>query len=279
MMAIRQRSVLQTSPADAAVAINSEARTFCRPQQRPERPGCCLFLGPNDPVEYPDPGLYSQAEQVALGNIPSWDNPDIVTNDWGPFRLRAESTITVHNYSATVSAVNTLVNFSISPFGIGMQRTLIASKQLSLAPASQVDLLYPLPQAVLQGDQRIGVYIHVEHPTDSNYQNNEGAQVHDGSFTTESGRSFTLSIPIYNDSNFARQILLSVMPTDIIASISPASHAFSPHEQIIATLTIDVPGFLAGSASNIIDRAVTVVGRTADGELIGGATKLLRIDS
>jgi hypothetical protein len=190
-----------------------------------------------------------------------------------------QSKITLHNYSSTVSAVNTLVHFSISPFGIGMPRTLIASKQLSLAPASQVDLFYPLPQDVLHGDQRIGVYIHVEHPTDSNYHNNDGAQVHDGSYTKESGRSFTLSIPVCNDSNFTRQIQLSVMPTDIIASVTPASHVFAPHEQIIATLTIDVPGFLAGSASNIIERAVTVVGRAGTGELVGGATKLLRINN
>jgi len=190
-----------------------------------------------------------------------------------------ESKVAVHNYSPTVSAINTLVHFSISAFGIGMPRTLIASKQISLAPSSQVDLFYPVPQAMLQGDQRVGVYVHVEHPVDTNYHNNDGAQVHDGSYTTESGRSFALPIPVYNESNFTRQILLSVMPTDIIASVTPASHTFAPHEQIIANLQIQVPAFLTGSPSSVINRGVTVVGRTSSGELIGGATKLLRIDS
>jgi hypothetical protein len=280
MTAIVQADSVGPEPAAfAAAAPVPVPWSPCRPRTRPEWPGCCLFLGKNDPVEYPDPGLYSQAEQIALGNVPSWDNPDILTNDWSPFRLMAESRITVHNYSPTVSAVNTLVHFSISPFGIGMPRTLIASRQLSLAPASQVELAYPLPQAVLQGDQRIGVYIRVEHPTDTNIRNNDGAQVHDGSYTTESGRSFSLAIPVYNDSNFSRQIQLSVMPTDVIATVTPASHVFAPHEQIIATLQVDVPGFLTGSSSNVIARAVTVVGRAVTGELVGGATKLLRIDN
>ena len=283
MSTIVQGDSVRGEPAALAAAAAPVAVPVppppCRPGRRPERPGCCLYLGKNDPVEYPDPGLYSQADQIALGNVPDWDNPDIVTNDWSPFRLMPESRITVHNYSSTVSAINTLVHFSISPFGIGMPRTLIASRLVSLAPASQAELLYPLPQAVLQGDQRIGVYIRVEHPTDSNLRNNDGAQVHDGSYTTESGRSFSLAIPVYNDSNFVRQIQLSVMPTDVIATVTPASHVFAPHEQIIATLQVDVPGFLVGSASNIIERAVTVVGRAGTGELVGGATKLLRINN
>jgi hypothetical protein len=279
MSAISRGNSVQSTQAVFARAAVAAPPALCRPQRRPERPGCCMYLGKNDPVQYPDPGLYSQAEQIALGNVPDWDNPDITTNEWAPFRLLPESQITIHNYSSTVSAVNTLVNFSIAPFGIGMPRTLIASKQLSIAPASEVDLLFPLPQAVLEGDQRIGVYIQVDHPTDSNYHNNDGAQVHDGSYTTESGRSFTLPIPVYNDSNFTRQIQLSVMPTDVIASVTPASHLFAPHEQIIATLAVDVPGFLVGSTTNVIARAVTVVGRAATGELVGGATKLLRINS
>jgi hypothetical protein len=147
MSAIVQGNSVRSGPAAFAAASVGQPTALCRPEKRPERPGCCMFLGKNDPVLYPDPGLYSQAEQIALGNVPDWDNPDIVTNDWSPFHLMPESKITIHNYSSTVSAVNTLVHFSISPFGIGMPRTLIASKQLSLAPASQIDLFYPLPQA------------------------------------------------------------------------------------------------------------------------------------
>src|SRR5262249_11058332 len=171
MSTIVQGDSVRSDPAALAAAAPVPVPvppSPCRPGRRPERPGCCLYLGKNDPVEYPDPGLYSQAEQIALGNVPDWDNPDIVTIDWAPFRLMPESQTPIHNSPPTVSATNPLVHFSISPFGIGMPRTLIASRLISLAPASQVGLAYPLPQAVLQGDQRIGVYIRVEHPTDSN---------------------------------------------------------------------------------------------------------------
>lgn len=266
---------------DAAGALVArEEANRCRPRKRSDPRGCCLYLSPNDPVEYPDPGIYSQAEQIALGNVPDWDNPDITTNNWEPFRLVPESQVTVHNYSPKVSSVNTLVHFSISPFGIGMPQTLIATKQVSIPPASATQLSFPLPQSVLKGDQRIGVYIRIEHAGgDMNYHNNDGAQVHDGSYTTESGRNFTLALPVYNDNNFSRQIQLSVMPTDVIASITPASHMFAPHEQIIASLHIEVPSFLVGSSSSIINRAVTVVGRLTTGELVGGATKLMRINN
>jgi hypothetical protein len=265
---------------EVVALIAREQSTRCRPEKRPNPKDCCLPLGSDTPIDYPDPAIYSQEQQIALGNVPSWDNPDILTNYWAPFRLMTESRITVRNLSSTISAVNTLVHFSTSPFGIGMPQTLIASKQVSIAPASQVELLFPLPQATLKGDQRVGVYIRIEHSGgDANYDNNNGAQVHDGSYTTESGRNYAVAIPVYNDSNFSRQIQLSVMPTDIVASISPASHFFAPHEQLIATLNINVPAFLSGSPSNIISRAVTVVGRLTTGELIGGATKLLRIDN
>ncbi len=282
----RLTSGLQTNEAAGVTAqelialIAREQSSRCRPQKRPDPRGCCLQLDKDTPIEYPDPAIYSQEEQLALGNIPSWDNPDITTNEWGPFRLLPESKVIVRNLSPTISSVNTLVHFSTSSFGIGMPTTLIATKQVSIPQASQVELSYPLPQAVLQGDQRVGVYVRIEHSGgDANYSNNNGAQVHDGSFTTESGRTFNVSIPVYNNSNFSRQIQLSIMPTDIVASITPSTHLFAPHEQLIATLHISVPAFLSGSSSSYISRAVTVVGRLNTGELIGGATKLLRINN
>ena len=71
----------------------------------------------------------------------------------------------------------------------------------------------------------------------------------------------------------------SIMPTDLIATITNASHNFAPYEQIIAQLHIQVPAFLVGTPAAIIERAVTVVGRLTGGELVGGATKLLRINN
>lgn len=106
-----------------------------------------------------------------------------------------------------------------------------------------------------------------------------GAQVHDGGYTTESGRTFAIQVPVLNNSNFSRQINLTIMPTEIIASVNIASHTFAPYEQLIVTLNMQIPGFLNGAADAVINRAVTLVGRLTDGTLIGGITRLIRIDN
>lgn len=243
-------------------------------------PGKCRCTDVRDtPVEHPDLAIYSQQEQVAIGALPAWDSPDIVTNDWGPFRLRAEASVTIRNLSSTTSAVNALVHYYTSPFGIGTRRQLRLTRVISLGPSQQVDLLFPLHQEVLTGDPRTGVHIVIEHPTDTNQINNAGSQVHDGGYTSESGRSFAIQVPVLNDSGVGRRIDLAVLPTDVTATVTPATHNFSPFEQINATLQIAVPAFLVGSPSSEIARAVTVIGRLASGDVVGGATRLLRINT
>ena len=262
--------------------VNRQAparRYPCQPKKRPQRKDCCAHVNSNQPIQRPDLAIYSQEEQLSLGNQPTWDNPDMTTNSWSPFQLNAESVIVVRNLSPTVSAVNGLVHFYTSPFGIGMPQTLLATRMVSIPPASQVELNFPLPAATLNGDQRIGVYVVLAHPHDTRLLNNRGSQVHEGAYTTESGREFDVSIPVLNDSNFPNEIQLAILPTDLTASITPASHLFTPHQQITATLHVKVPAALVGSSSSVINRGVTVAGRRPSGELVGGVTRLLRINN
>jgi hypothetical protein len=251
----------------------------CKNPERPSKPSLCKSAEVDSPVNRPDLAIYSQTQAIQNGNVPSWDSPDIITNNWRPFRLNPEATIKVRNLSPTVAAINSQVHFYTSAFGIGTRRVLKLTRIISLGAGQEVSLNFPLDQETLNGDQRIGVHIQLEHPHDEQLINNFGSQVHDGSYTTESGRNFTLQIPVLNDSPSPRQINLQLMPTELIASVNPASHAFGPYEQIIVTLSVSVPAFLSGSASNVINREVTMVGRLATGELIGGITKLLRIDN
>lgn len=250
----------------------------CGPRQ-PGRPKACGCVSTGStPIERPDLAIYSQLEQVALNQPPSWDSPDIVTNDWGPFRLRSEASVKVRNLSTTTSAANARIHYYTSPYGIGTRRTLRLTRVVSIAPATEVELAFPLTQELLSGDPRTGVHIVIEHPTDERLINNAGSQVHDGAYTTESGRSFSAAIPVLNDSGVTRRIDLAVLPTDLLASVTPLSHVFGPYEQIVATLAISVPAFLVGSPAHEIARGVTVVGRS-NGDLLGGATRLLRINS
>lgn len=251
----------------------------CGVRQRPTVKKCCCISTRDVPIKHPDLATYSQQEQLSLGIMPTWNSPDITTNNWGPFRLMDEATIVVRNLSATVPAANALVHYYTAPFGIGTRRTLKQSRQLFIGAGQQVSLNFPLDQATLNGDQRVGVHVVIEHPSDNKHINNSGSQVHNGAYTTESGRNFTVMIPVFNDSPLTRQILLSIMPTDMLATLNILNHNFLPYEQLLVTLHITVPGSIVGSSGDIKEREVTVVGRLSDGTLIGGVTHILRINN
>ena len=68
------------------------------------------------------------------------------------------------------------------------------------------------------------------------------------------------------------------MPTEMVATIAWSSHVFAPHEQKLVELSIKVPNHLHSTADNFLSRSVTLVGRLSNNELIGGITRLIRID-
>jgi len=263
----------------AAAAKPSSSGCKCGGTGRKHRSTPCGSIDTSTPVEKPDLAIYSQAEELQNGNIPSWDNPDIVTNSWIPFRLMPEAQVKIRNLSPTVPAINAQVHYYISPFGIGTRKQLLLTKVVNISPSSELQLLFPLDQATLNGDPRVGVHIRIEHPHDEKLLNNSGSQVHSGAMTSESGRNFTVQIPVFNDSHFSQEIFLSVMPTDVLASVTPTVRMFAPFEQFIATLHIQVPAGLHGTPAAYLSRSATVVGRLGSGDLIGGATHLIRIDN
>ena len=270
-MSSRQQSLTATSRSTFL------GRCRCGGKPKPPSSANCVTVDP--PIEKPDLAIYSQTEQLATGNVPTWDSPDIVTNDWGPFRLIDEPRVTIRNLSPTVPAINVLVHYFVSPFGIGTTRELNLTQMVNVPPASERELRFEWDQLTLAGDPRVGVHVLIEHPHDPTTINNEGSQVHDGGYTSESGRDFTVTIPVVNDSAFTREMQLSLMPTgDIVASVSPSSQVLAPFQQIAAILSIQVPAFLSGTPGSFLNRAVTVVCRLPGGDLIGGATRLIRID-
>lgn len=251
----------------------------CNCGGRPKkRRGRCNSIETDKPIEKPDLAIYSQEEELFNSVSPDWNSPDITTNNYKPFRLMEEVEVRVRNLSA-VPASNAYIHFYTSPFGIGTRPSLKYSKKINISGNSEVELLFPLDQSTLQGEQRIGTHVKIEHSGDEKLINNRGSQTIDGAYTSESGRSFSVSIPVLNDSFSSREINLSIMSTDLTVSITPTSKVFAPHEQVNATLTINVPAHISGAPDNVIKRGVTVVGRLSSGELIGGATRLLRIDN
>lgn len=124
----------------------------------------------------------------------------------------------------------------------------------------------------------MGVYTKIEHSADSKLINNNGAQVHHGVMTSESGRNFTFQFPVINAQNAAGQVNLSVMPNDLGGTISPASKSCAPWEQFMATVKFNVPGTIHGTPAAYVEKEVTIVGRFGNGSLIGGVTYVVRID-
>lgn len=232
---------------------------------------------PDDEILRPDLAIYSQDQVLHSGSNPTWDSPDILTNSWGPFRLNDEAQVKVRNISS-VPASNVLVHYYTSPFGIGMQQTLLQTRRIDLAGGAEATLNFPLDHATKSGDPRVGVHIVIEHPHDTVEINNRGAQVHDGSFTSEVGRTHTISVPVLNASNFPRLMTFHALPSKLTADVLPASHSFAPWEQVALQMTVHVPSSIVASSSSPPQHGISLVGRS-NGELIGGVTKLMRVNA
>lgn len=265
----------------SATAVRADTvGQWCRPLRKdPDRRSCCVRIdGP--PPDRPDLATYSQEEQFSLGAAPTWDSPDIVTNQWTPFHLYPETTVTLRNLSPTVSAVNGVVSLYTSLFGLGMPRALLASQAVNLSPGQEVTLLFPLSQAILNAaDQRIGTFVRIDHPYDAKRINNSGSQLLADAYTSAAGRQFSVTFPVMNPLATAQQISLSVLPNQLNAVVTPGSQLFAPLEQIVATLSIQVPGSMHGTPGAAIRSDATVVGRNADNTLLGGLTYVIWIDN
>jgi hypothetical protein len=256
---------------------SNNSRGLCLAPKKNGKSQCCVKLK-NKVIEKPDLAIYSQVEQFALGNIPTWDSPDIVTNYLNPFKLLPEIPVKVRNMSGTASALNGMVHLYISSFGLGMPRQLISSMILNLAPGSETEIKYPLPQDVLNGDQLIGVHVVLQHPHDSNKINNEGHQQFKAVYTSNVGRSFELSFPALNNTAASKNITFHVLSTDLAVVLSTTSHFFSPFEQIQVITNINIPASLHASPDTIL-RSVTIVSRDAAGQLLDGLTFQIYIDN
>jgi len=252
----------------------------CAPQQQQPQRGSCCVTPHGPPPDRPDLAIYSQDEQFSLGLPPTWDSPDILTNFWNPFRLMTESSVTLRNLSPTATAVNGQVLFSTATFGIGQTRTLLGSQFVNLAPGQQTTILFPLPQAVLNAaEQRIAVHVRLVHPHDGKSINNEGSQLLADAYTSNVGRSFTAHFPVVNPLSITQQITLHAMPNLLNAVISPGAQVFGPLQQIVATLTINVPGSMHGSPGAPVRSDVTIVGRDQTGAVIDGLTYVVWVDN
>jgi hypothetical protein len=261
-------------------AAKTSARPFwaCACHSSRQRGQTCQSVALSvDQVDRPDPAIYSQAELFAAGQLPTWDSPDLGTNK-SATALAPEAGCLVRNLSASVSAVNALVRLTTGPFGIGMAPLTEALARVTIPAGTEIGLRIPFSQSVLNGEQRISVAVHIDHPADANVANNTGEQVAEVMITSIVGRSILWAVPVRNGDDSPRQIDLTTHSPELLATVTPSSHLFAPGEIIIAEVAVDVPPTVIGVPGSIGFRPATVMA-TAAGALIGGATLAVTVDS
>jgi hypothetical protein len=64
-----------------------------------------------------------------------------------------EVQVTVRNLSPNVSAVNAQVQVSLSGYGVGVPKTPLSNKLVTLAPGQDLGLSFAQPAAVMAGPQ------------------------------------------------------------------------------------------------------------------------------
>lgn len=270
---------MSDTPSIARQAAVVDRRSFCRPEPRREAGKCCVKV--DSAINRPDPAIYSQAEQFAMGAVPTWESPDILTNLVGATSLMPEAHVKIRNNSSTVSAVGVAAHAAVSRFGIGFPRTPIGTSVVTLGPGQERTLLIPFPQAVLNGEQRIGFHVRLEHPSDAVMINNEGSQNIDAFSTSAQGRTISTNFRIRNPLNVAQQISLQLLATQPGMQVSFAlpPGPFGPLEERICSVTIQIESWLVGGGGTTHGREATFVGRGADGRVIDGLTFYVAVNS
>jgi hypothetical protein len=262
------------------VAAVAAPRSPCpRPRPRPVPPSCCIHS--DTPIDRPDPAIYSQAEQFAIGVAPTWNSPDITTNFIGAGKLMPEAKVVVRNLSPTASAIGTNVHCLVSRFGIGFPRNQFGVVGINLPPGAQKELLVPFPQAVLAGEQRVAFHVRIEHPTDAVMINNEGSQIIDAFATSKQGRSIATSFLVRNPLGATQTIAVQKLttPPGIQATFLVSGTPFGPFEERLCSVQIDVEAWLVGGGGVTHDCNITFVARGADGGVIDGLTFYVGVDS
>jgi hypothetical protein len=271
---------MDVSPVRARQATDIRGRALCiQPPKRTGRHGCCLHT--STPIRRPDPATYAPLQMLSLGQQPTWNSPDIVTNHWDPFRLMPEAEVVVRNLSTDASAIGVRVNAAVSRFGIGYDRVPIGTRGVNLPPGTSQKMLVPFPQWVMSGEQRIGYHVNLEHTADRDASNNYGSQIHDGYKTSVAGRSFTTTLPVRNPRATSQHVQVALLgaPPDLTVSFVPPAAAFAPFEERILSVHITVNAGLVGSSGSVHSREATLLGLNADGSVIDGATFIVRVDS
>lgn len=262
-----------------AISIVNLDRRGCDFRKRKRRPHC-KCISTDKPPKRPDPAIYSQIQRISQGIYASWESPDIKTNWWIPWRFMDSIEVIVQNKSNEASAVNTLVQVSWAPFGIGTIFAPLGAQMINLGLAPDQKIMqFPVSNAIRELGNNVSIRVDISHPHDKDAHNNLGFQAIHGVVTSDVGKAPKMDFAVVNDSAASETITLVVQANEIGASVSPASKVFAPNEQITATLSTAIPASITPPSGGHILKEATVIGYNSSGKILGGVTLLVRIDS
>jgi hypothetical protein len=271
----------KSTPKQKRPCCGQRIVSWCKPAPTRWDPWASGCLPSRIPPEHPDPCIYSQQLVWTSGGTPTFSSPDLDTHHGSNDKrllLLDEVRARVHNQSPRVTATGTVVHCLLSEFGIGNPKTELASRIVSIPPGGGRSVSFALPQAVIQGEQRLAAHIVIEHPLDANPDNNRGSQSVCGYYTSREGRHLTIAFPVTNDATSRREIKLNVLANALTASVNPVTRVYEPGETYGATLQIDVPDALHPGPNPVRREEVTVLGLLADNTLLDGLTAIVMVD-
>ncbi|MEM5406359.1 hypothetical protein [Paraburkholderia unamae] len=258
-------------------------QSFCSPEMRAGSRRHCSCFTPDIPPLRPDPAIYSQELIFNSGKIPTWDSPDI----FAPFyKLSGDIntvSVTVHNRSSQVSAVNTVVSISVAQFGIGMPRVAIPPLTLTIPPASSCVVKGVLPDDV-QYRSDVAFDVRIFHPHDVDISNNRGARnvmIHS---IYDSTKPITSTLQVRNPTNSPLKFSLAIHSSDgVLTDFSTNHFTLNPLEVVPIKIFFFVPpavlATLMGTTLHtpvIPTTSITVLATDPSDSLIDGATIILR---
>ena len=264
-------------------AANLQRHAWC--DVKPRARACqCFGISIPRPPDLPDPAIYSPQSVHNRRQSPTWNSPDIFTRplpkidhsyvgqmwdgDEGFLFERLErASITVHNLSTKVSAINTIAEVSFSDFGIGFPKQHRTSALCSIPPSGQYQFFARVPDDF---SEQLTFVLHVtlSHPNDLDISNNVGAQAI-GPAPILEGES-TLHVPLRNP--YSRNTSLALFTSftgGLQGGLAQNQTNLSPNQEINIDFTIERP---AGTPD---ESEATIYAVDKSGLVVGGITYVI----
>jgi hypothetical protein len=264
----------------------------------PNRQSCGDRIALDPPPARPDPWTYDKstnqiAQFTAWQASPAtakppvfWIPPSVnlypnVPPDDLPTSPSPFVEVTVANNSA-VAAINTVLQLSMSRYGIGRKEIPVVSQFVNLSSQQSLTLSFPVPSSFLT-EIWFGAYVDLQHPYDQNVLNNHATSMWRGADVEPTGGRNVVrvfEIPVANEFSMqAENVTLTVIPVMAgVVEVAPllGTVVVVPGQELSLVCNLRLPPLLPGFKT-ILTPLATVIGTDSKGDFVGGVTVVARV--